>query len=195
MKPVAVHDATANAIFWGGTIAWLLGELGMMARTSGGGIRSRDATTVALTAAVLAGLALAVLAANRLDELTLPGPGWWPLAVGLTLVVAGFALRVWSVRTLGRFFKYRVVVQEGHEVVQSGPYARIRHPSYTGMVVCSAGVGLALGNWLAIIAAAAPTLVGFTLRLLSEERVLGAELGRPYREYMARTKRLIPGVW
>jgi protein-S-isoprenylcysteine O-methyltransferase Ste14 len=195
VKPLAVHDATANAIFWAGAAAWMLGELAMMARTSAGGTESRDATTFALTGAVLAGLGLAVLAANRLDGLTLPGPGWWPLAAGLVILAAGFALRVWAVRTLGRFFKYRVVVQEGHEVIDTGPYGRIRHPSYTGMVLCSAGLGLALGNWLAIAAAAVPTLVGFTVRLLSEERVLAAELGEPYRAYMRRTRRLIPGVW
>jgi protein-S-isoprenylcysteine O-methyltransferase Ste14 len=195
LKPLAVHDATANTIFWVGAGGWLVAELAMMARTNRGETASRDATTFALTAVTLSGIVLAVVAANQADDLTLPGAGWWPLAAGLTLVVAGFALRVWAVRTLGRFFKYRVVVQEGHEVVASGPYARIRHPSYTGMIICSAGVGLALGNWLAIIAAAAPTLIGFTLRLLSEERVLVRELGEPYRAYMARTRRLIPGVW
>jgi protein-S-isoprenylcysteine O-methyltransferase Ste14 len=170
-------------------------ELAMMARTNRGETASRDATTFALTAATLSGVVLAVVVANQAEDLVLPGAGWWPLAAGLTLVVAGFALRVWAVHTLGRFFKYRVVVQEGHEVVETGPYARVRHPSYTGMIICSAGVGLMLGNWLAILAAALPTLIGFTLRLLSEERTLAAELGDPYREYMTRTKRLVPGVW
>jgi protein-S-isoprenylcysteine O-methyltransferase Ste14 len=195
MKPLVVHDGTANAIFWVGASAWLLGELGMMAYTSRGGTESRDASTVALTGAVLAGIALAVLVANQVDDFLLPGPGWWPLAVGLALVAAGFGLRIWALRTLGRFFKYRVVIQEGHQVIDTGPYRRIRHPSYTGMVLCSAGLGLALGNWLAIVAAGALTLVAFTLRLLSEERTLAAELGEPYRDYMTRTHRLIPGVW
>jgi protein-S-isoprenylcysteine O-methyltransferase Ste14 len=88
-----------------------------------------------------------------------------------------------------------VVVQEGHEVVESGPYRLVRHPSYTGMVTCSAGVGLMLGNWLSVLVAAAPTLIGFTVRLLGEERTLAAELGAPYRDYMRRTWRLIPHVW
>jgi protein-S-isoprenylcysteine O-methyltransferase Ste14 len=166
-----------------------------MAYTDRGETRSRDATTFALTAATLSGLVLAVWVADEFEEFALSGSDWWPVAAGLTLTAAGFALRVWAVRSLGRFFKYRVVVQEGHEVVRAGPYASIRHPSYTGMVMCSAGLGLALDNWLAIVAAAVPTLVGFTLRLLSEERTLVAELGDPYREYMRDTDRLIPGVW
>jgi protein-S-isoprenylcysteine O-methyltransferase Ste14 len=175
--------------------AWLAGELALIWRTGAGGVASRDATTTVLTITVFAGLAVAVFAAHEASGATIAGPGWWPLAAGGLLLVAGYALRVWSVRTLGRFFKFRVVVQEGHEVVDSGPYGRIRHPSYTGMVLCSAGLGLMLGNWLSVVAAALPTLIGFTLRLLGEERVLVAEVGEPYRDYMQRTKRLIPGIW
>jgi protein-S-isoprenylcysteine O-methyltransferase Ste14 len=170
-----------------------VGELTLMART--GGRDTRDATTTLLTLTVMAGLAAAVVAAYEADGLAIGGPEWWPEVAGAALLAAGYALRVWSVRTLGRFFKYRVVVQEGHEVVETGPYAVLRHPSYTGMVLCSAGLGLMLGNWLSVALAALPTLAGFTVRLLSEERVLAAEIGDPYREYMTRTRRLVPGVW
>ncbi len=164
-----------------------------MART--GGRDTRDATTTMLTLAVLAGLAAAVIAAYGEEGPAIGGPAWWPVAVGAVMLASGFTLRVWSVRTLGRFFKFRVVVQEGHEVVESGPYAWVRHPSYTGMVLCAAGLGLMLGSWLSLALAALPTLIGFTIRLLAEERVLAAELGDPYRDYMARTRRLVPGVW
>ena len=75
------------------------------------------------------------------------------------------------------------------------PYRRLRHPSYTGLLMAALGVGIALANWLAIAACLAPALIGFSLRLLHEERVLAAELGEPYRAYMRRTRRLIPGVW
>jgi len=166
-----------------------------MARTNRGETKSRDRSTVALTATTVLGIALAVLVADQAQGLELPGSGWIWLAAGAATVGAGFALRLWSIRTLGRFFKYRVVVQEGHEVVDSGPYRLVRHPSYTGMVACSAGVGLMLGNWLSVLVAAAPTLIGFTVRLLGEERTLAAELGVPYRDYMKRTWRLIPHVW
>jgi protein-S-isoprenylcysteine O-methyltransferase Ste14 len=195
MKPLALHEAPAAVVFWAGVIGWTVGEAALIRRTGAGGIASRDATTLALTATVMIGIGLAIVAGSEATGLVMPGPGWWPVAAGALILAAGFALRVWSVRTLGRFFKFRVVVQEGHEVVQSGPYALVRHPSYTGMVLCSAGIGLMLGNWLALALAALPTLIGFTVRLLQEERVLAAELGEPYREYMSRTKRLVPGVW
>ncbi len=195
MKPLVVHEAPAAAIFWAGVAGWLVGELALIRRTGAGGVASRDATTTALTLTVMAGVGAAVWAAYEATGLTIGGPGWWPVAAGAAMLVSGFALRVWSVRTLGRFFKFRVVVQAGHQVVQSGPYSLVRHPSYTGMVLCAAGIGLMLGNWLSLVAATLPTLIGFTIRLLSEERTLLGELGEPYREYMTRTWRLVPRVW
>jgi len=182
------------AVFWIGLVGWTAGELVLIRRTGAGGIASRDASTVALTLTVMAGVLAAVAAEARATRFGIAGVEWWP-AAGAALLAAGFGLRVWSVRTLGRFFKFRVVVQEGHEVVESGPYALLRHPSYTGMVLCAAGLGLLLGNWLSLVLATLPTLVGFTIRLLGEERVLSVELGEPYRDYMGRTKRLVPGVW
>lgn len=187
------HHHALTAPFFIGATAWLAGELALIVRT--GGRDTRDLSTTVLTFTVMAGLALAVVAESQAEGLAIGGPEWWPIVAGAVLLVAGFALRVWSVRTLGRFFKFRVVVQEAHEVVQSGPYARVRHPSYTGMVLCASGLGLMLGNWLSLAVATLPTLVGFTIRLLQEERVLAVELGEPYRAYMGRTKRLVPGVW
>jgi protein-S-isoprenylcysteine O-methyltransferase Ste14 len=52
-----------------------------------------------------------------------------------------------------------------------------------------------LGTWLSILAALLPPLIGFGVRIRMEERVLTRELGEPYRAYMARTHRLVPGVW
>jgi protein-S-isoprenylcysteine O-methyltransferase len=196
MKPLVGDDPAATVLFWSVLGAWTVGEMVLMNRTDAGEVRSRDASTFVLSLTVFLGILAAIMvAASNSPEIAIPGPGWWPVAAGAVLVAAGYALRVWSVRTLGRFFKYRVVVQEGHEVVDSGPYRLVRHPSYTGMVLCSTGLGLMLGNWISLALAGLPTLIGFTWRLLGEEKVLLAELGESYRAYMERTKRLIPGVW
>jgi protein-S-isoprenylcysteine O-methyltransferase Ste14 len=87
------------------------------------------------------------------------------------------------------------VIQTDHQVVDTGPYRLIRHPSYTGLLLAELGLGIALGTWLSIPACLLPPLIGFGLRLRSEEVVLARELGDPYGSYMARTKRLIPYVW
>jgi protein-S-isoprenylcysteine O-methyltransferase Ste14 len=158
----------------------------------GGG---RDRSFIPLTISVVGGLALGVAASRGAQGLALPGPGWLPVAAGLAVFALGLVLRAWAFHELGRFFKFTVVVQPDHEVVDTGPYRVIRHPSYTGLLTAELGLGIALGTWLSIPACVLPPLIAFCVRLLTEEQVLARELGAPYRSYMARTKRLIPGIW
>jgi protein-S-isoprenylcysteine O-methyltransferase len=195
MKPLVVHGGTAGLLFWLCTAGWGIFELTLALRTRGGDTQDGDRSFVPLTMSVLAGIGLGVVAARRGGDLALPGPGWWPLALGLAVFAAGLALRAWAVRELGRFFKFTVVVQADHQVVDSGPYRLIRHPSYTGLLMAALGLGISLGTWLSIPLCLAPPLIGFGLRLTHEEQVLADELGEPYRAYMRRTWRLIPGVW
>lgn len=123
------------------------------------------------------------------------GGTWAPVALGLSIVAAGAALRIWAVVTLGRFFKITVTIQPDHQVVETGPYRRLRHPSYTGLLLILAGVGVAFGNWLSLLALVALPLVGILIRIRVEEAALLAALGDSYASYSARTDRLIPGVW
>jgi protein-S-isoprenylcysteine O-methyltransferase Ste14 len=193
VKPLAVHGGAAETLFWICAGGWAVFELVLALRTRGSG--GRDRSFVPLTLSVLAGLALGVLAARGSGDLALPGSGWWPVVLGLAVFALGLALRAWAVHELGRFFKFTVVVQTDHSVVDTGPYRLIRHPSYTGLLMAELGLGIVLGTWLSAPACLLPPLIGFTIRIRSEERVLARELGDPYRAYMARTRRLIPGVW
>ena len=192
MKPLAVHGGVAGGVWVACALAWALFELGLAIRVRGAS--GRDRSFVPLTLAVLGGMALGQFVARRAG-LALPGPGWWPVALGMAVFALGLFLRAWAVRELGRFFKFTVVVQAEHRVVDTGPYRLIRHPSYTGLLAIELGLGIMLGTWLSIPACLLPPLVAFAIRLLTEERVLARELGEPYRAYMARTRRLIPGVW
>lgn len=180
-------------LFWLCVGGWTAFEIALALRTRGGD--GRDRSFVPLTLSVLVGLWLGVTAARHGSDLALPGPGWWPVAIGLAVFGAGLALRGWAVRELGRFFKFTVVVQADHRVIDTGPYRRIRHPSYTGLLTATLGLGIALGTWLSIPGLLVPPLIAFSVRLSHEERVLARELGEPYRSYMRRTRRLVPGVW
>jgi protein-S-isoprenylcysteine O-methyltransferase len=194
VKPLAVHGGVAGWLFWLCTGGWAAFELALAIRTRGGSAGHRDLSVIPLTLSILLGLALAQLAARR-GGLVLPGPGWWPPAAGLATFAAGLTLRARAAVELGRFFKYTVVVQAGHRVVDTGPYRLIRHPSYTGLLMASLGLGTELGTWLSIPACAIPPLIAFGIRLTHEERVLAGALGEPYRSYVRRTWRLVPGLW
>jgi protein-S-isoprenylcysteine O-methyltransferase Ste14 len=125
----------------------------------------------------------------------LPGPDWLPVVVGLSLMVVGTILRYWSVHVLGRFFTVTVDVGEDHELIERGPYALVRHPSYTGMLVVYLGIGVALDSWLSATAAVVVPAAAVVIRIAHEERLLREQLGRDYERYQGRTKRLVPGVW
>jgi protein-S-isoprenylcysteine O-methyltransferase Ste14 len=110
---------------------------------------------------------------------------------GLVLMAAGMALRWYSIRVLGASFTMEVATRPGQVIVQSGPYSRIRHPSYTGALLTLLGILLCCVNFVSPVAIVL-ALVGYGVRIRVEERALESQLGPPYRDYMRRTKRLIP---
>jgi protein-S-isoprenylcysteine O-methyltransferase Ste14 len=112
--------------------------------------------------------------------------------IGIILMLAGLAFRFYAMSVLGRFFTYDVAVQAGQTVVEVGPYRHIRHPSYTGALITLVGFGLALGNWVGLLALLACMATAYAYRISVEEAALVAALGEPYKQYMRRTRRLVP---
>jgi len=120
-------------------------------------------------------------------------PAWW--ALGLVLIAAAMALGTWAM-ACNRFFEGSVRIQDdvGHEVIDRGPYARVRHPGYVGLIVLAAATPMLLLSWLAFVPAgmAAAWLV---VRTALEDRFLQERL-EGYAEYARRVRfRLVPGVW
>jgi protein-S-isoprenylcysteine O-methyltransferase len=188
VRPLVFHDALAGALFFTSYAGWCVWELLLQRRTG-----ERDRTRWGEFVTTTAGVVL-IFPASGVDA-RLPGPSWLPVAVGVPLILAGWWFRRWAMRTLGRFFRVTVTVQEGHRVVDTGPYRALRHPSYTGILVTLLGMGIALDSWASVAVAFLLPLLGILRRIGEEEQVLRRELGEPYREYSRRTHRLVPGVW
>ena len=97
--------------------------------------------------------------------------------------------------SLGKYFTVVIRTGEDQPVVDRGPYRVLRHPSYTGLLLMFAGVGLMVGNWLSVAGAVVVVLVALIHRIRIEERALTAALGDRYRAFAASRARLIPYVW
>jgi protein-S-isoprenylcysteine O-methyltransferase Ste14 len=98
---------------------------------------------------------------------------------------------------VNRFFSsvVRIQTDRGQHVIDTGPYAVIRHPGYLAGIVIMITSGIALGSWLTEVLIAACSLPFLMYRAITEDRVLQAELPG-YRDYAARVRwRLVPGVW
>ena len=106
----------------------------------------------------------------------------------------GIGLRIWAIAVLGEFFRRDVLIQKGHEVVTAGPFQVVRHPAYAGKLIAALGLGLALGNSLALAILVVVPLLGHIPRIRVEEAELTRSLGEPYRRYAETTSRIIPGV-
>jgi protein-S-isoprenylcysteine O-methyltransferase Ste14 len=114
--------------------------------------------------------------------------------VGVALYAVGGLLRIWPVFVLGNRFSGLVAIQEGHRLVTTGIYSRIRNPSYLGMLINILGWGLAFRS-LPGVALAVVTLIPLIARMRAEEALLSETFGQEYDRYRSRTARLIPGVY
>lgn len=195
MKPLVLRPGLASTAFEVVLVVWGLWELWSMRRRRGSASAGSDPTYFLMAAGMTGALVSALALARHVTSASISGGRAWPAALGFALLLAGMGLRGWSIVTLGRFFTYAVGVQEDQHVVDDGPYRLLRHPSYTGLLLGFAGIGLALDNWLALASAVLILLPAVLVRIGAEEAALGRELGDAYRSYSARTRRLVPGVW
>jgi protein-S-isoprenylcysteine O-methyltransferase Ste14 len=113
---------------------------------------------------------------------------------GVVLLAVGTTLRLWPVFVLGRRFSGLVAIQPGHELVTTGVYRFIRHPSYLGAVILMLGWALAFRSIIGVLLTIL-MLVPLVGRMQAEEAFLRGHFGEQYGSYCRRTWRLIPGVY
>lgn len=127
-----------------------------------------------------------------LHERFLPLGGVWFWS-GAAITAGGLLFSIWARRHLGRNWSQAVTLKEGHELITSGPYAVVRHPIYTGLLLGFVGSAVARGEWRGLIAVA---LVFGALwhKLRLEEKWMRAQFGEPYEAYARRVAALVPYV-
>ena len=119
----------------------------------------------------------------------------WLIALGTVVMLCGFGIVIWALMQ-NEYMSARIRIQgdRGQYVIDTGPYALIRHPNYAGGFLVSLSTGFVFGSWVSI----PPMLLHMALfmyRTMQEEKVLFAELDG-YREYAGRVRwRFLPKIW
>jgi len=111
--------------------------------------------------------------------------------VGLALTAAGLLLCVWARRTLGKFWSDEVALKVDHQLIRRGPYAHLRHPIYSGVLLAVAGTAVAIGEWRGVVALA---LLGanYFVKAKREDRILASRFGESFAEYKRQAGFLLP---
>lgn len=110
------------------------------------------------------------------------------------IVFLGFAIAMWGRITLGRNWNMNPSLQAHHELVESGPYAYMRHPMYTGLIFMLLGTVVYYGTLFGCIVFFL-SLIGAWFKLSREEKILTGHFGQAYLDYKVRVKALVPFIW
>jgi protein-S-isoprenylcysteine O-methyltransferase len=146
-------------------------------------------------------LALVIAAVLVLQPLILSGLGlqiearWgaWLQVLGISLIIVSMGAQVWSRLHLRQFYAERVELQPDHVLIDTGPYAYVRHPLFTSFFLFVAGLFL-VNPALPTVVVMAYAIWDFARAAKEEEDLLSQHLPG-YADYMARTARFVPAPW
>jgi len=191
-RTILIAVICASSIAWGG-FEWVRHR-----RERNAGVdSSRDRGSLRLIRLLISSSVVLAMAARFYPPLQRPAlifTSSRSMLLATCVLWLGIGLRLAAMRTLGSYFKFVVVIQPGHRVVQNGIYRYLRHPAYTGGLLILLAYGILFGHWVSF-AFMTLSFAGIIRRIFIEEEALQQSLGEEYREYMKRTWRLIPGIW
>jgi protein-S-isoprenylcysteine O-methyltransferase Ste14 len=118
---------------------------------------------------------------------------WWVTDLGVALTFAGVAFSMWARHHIGKYWSARVSIVSEHTRIRTSPYARLRHPIYTGILTALAGTALVVGEYRALVGWGI-ALFGFVMKA-KKEAYLAARLGREFEKHRRRTGFLLPKIF
>jgi protein-S-isoprenylcysteine O-methyltransferase Ste14 len=119
----------------------------------------------------------------------------WMRWLGVAIFAASFLLRTEAIRAQGKQFSMAVAIQPEHKLTTAGPYRRVRHPAYLGVMGMVVGISLVFANLIAGLVMTLINWVWLNARIRDEETLLQDEFGEEFAAYRSRTKKLFPFVY
>lgn len=119
----------------------------------------------------------------------------WAVVLGAVLFFTAMWVFRRTHKVLGKNWSISLEIREKHQLVCAGPYALVRHPMYTSFLLMALGQAFLLSNWFVGAAGLIGFAILFFLRVDKEERMMLEIFGPQYRDYMDKTKRIIPYLY
>jgi protein-S-isoprenylcysteine O-methyltransferase Ste14 len=116
---------------------------------------------------------------------------FWLFVAGAALTWCGVTLAIWARYHIGRYWSSNVALREEHQLIRTGPYARIRHPIYTGILLAASGTTIAVGRYRCLVAVTI-FLVAFVAKSMKEEALLRKQFGGAFEEHRRQTGFFLP---
>ena len=145
---------------------------------------------VAVFFLLVAFLVMYIIGMSWIDRFSFPLPDGLRWA-GFTLGILSVVFWTWTQVTLDTRWSAQLQLRQEHQLVTTGPYARIRHPLYAAMFGWALAVALLTANWI-FVAFAVLSIAGTLVRIPKEEQMMLETFGDDYKAYMQRTCRFFP---
>lgn len=116
------------------------------------------------------------------------------LYIGFIIAALGIMFAFWARKYLGGNWSGIVALKKNQTLVDTGPYAIVRHPIYFGLTIGIVGSAIAEGTVSGLIAIVC-MLIFSLLRIRAEEKLMTSIFGKKYKEYSKRVYKFIPGFW
>jgi protein-S-isoprenylcysteine O-methyltransferase Ste14 len=114
--------------------------------------------------------------------------------IGFASALAGMALAVWARMSLGHYWSDKIVLKVDHQLVRSGPYARMRHPIYSGVLLGVAGSALVVDEWRGVLAFLL-LLTNYVIKAKREDKVLAEAFAEDFEEHKKCAGFLLPRLF
>lgn len=119
---------------------------------------------------------------------------WWRVVVSVILFALAIALSWTSSHALAGQLRMDAALGADHHLVRSGPYALVRNPIYTSMLLVDCAVGVIVTPWQLFVPAVVVFTVGTEIRVRTEEKLLAERFGEEFRDYKSKVRAYIPFV-
>jgi protein-S-isoprenylcysteine O-methyltransferase Ste14 len=111
--------------------------------------------------------------------------------VGSILTWMGIGLAIWARYHLAEYWSARITIKEDHQLIRTGPYARLRHPIYSGIILAAIGSAVVIDEWRCVLGVCL-VVTGYCIKARKEEVMLTQQFGEAFREHQKHAGFLIP---